>query len=92
HRPSLELDRIPAPCPITLIIHNSILASKLRSLHYSQGDSICQLRYPSEGRTYYDRKTGEGKTSKEALRALKRRISDRVYRHLIADANKTASV
>ncbi|MCP4307500.1 MAG: IS110 family transposase, partial [bacterium] len=23
--------------------------------------AICQLRYPSEGRTYYDRKTGEGK-------------------------------
>ena len=47
--------------------------------------AICQLRYDSEGRTYYDRKIAEGKTSKEAIRALKRRISDRVYRHLIED-------
>ena len=54
--------------------------------------AICQLRYPSEGRTYYDKKIAEGKTSKEAVRALKRRISDRVYRHLITDANKAASI
>ena len=35
----------------------------------------------SPGRAYYDRKIAEGKTTKEALRALKRRISDAVYRH-----------
>jgi hypothetical protein len=33
-----------------------------------------------------DRKIAEGKTSKEAIRALKRRLSDVVYRHLVADA------
>lgn len=53
--------------------------------------AICQLRYPSEGRTYYDKKITEGKTSKEALRALKRRISDRVYQHLIADIRRTST-
>ena len=53
--------------------------------------AICQLRYDTEGRAYYDRKTAEGKTSKEAVRALKRRISDRVYRHLITDANTAAT-
>jgi transposase len=47
--------------------------------------AVSQLRYPSEGRTYYDKKIAEGKTSKEAIRALKRRISDVVYRRLIAD-------
>ncbi len=47
--------------------------------------AICQLRYDGEGRTYYDREISEGKTSKEAIRALKRRISDRVYRHLTQD-------
>ena len=31
----------------------------------------------------------EGKAHKEAIRALKRRISDRIYRHLAADS-KTA--
>jgi transposase len=54
--------------------------------------AICQLRYDTEGRTYYQRKIAKGKTSKEAVRALKRRISDRVYRHLIADAHKTATI
>lgn len=48
--------------------------------------AVSQLRYPGEGRDYYDKKVAEGKTSKEAIRALKRRISDVVYRHLVADA------
>jgi hypothetical protein len=33
----------------------------------------------------------EGKTSKEAIRTLKRRISDRVYKHLIADTLRAAA-
>ena len=53
--------------------------------------AICQLRYPGEGRDYYDRKRAEGKTSKEAVRALKRRISDRVYKHLVADQLRAAN-
>jgi transposase len=48
--------------------------------------AVTQLRYPNKGRDYYDKKLAEGKTSKEAIRALKRRISDVVYRHLVADA------
>ncbi len=48
--------------------------------------AITQLRYPdTEGRRFYERKLAEGKTSKEAIRSLKRRLSDVVYRHLIAD-------
>lgn len=47
---------------------------------------ITQLRYPNtEGRAFYERKLAEGKTRKEAIRSLKRRISDVVYRHLVAD-------
>jgi transposase len=45
-----------------------------------------QLRNPTEGRAYYDRRKAEGKTSMEAMRALKRRLSDIVYRQLIMDA------
>jgi transposase len=45
-----------------------------------------QLRNPTEGRAYYDRRKAEGKTSMEAMRALKRRLSDIVYRQLIVDA------
>ncbi|MCP5115008.1 MAG: IS110 family transposase [bacterium] len=48
--------------------------------------AITQLRYPNtEGRGFYERKLQEGKTKKEAIRALKRRLSDVVYRHLQAD-------
>lgn len=50
--------------------------------------AICQLRYEGEGRTYYDRKIAEGKSSKEAIRSLKRRISDRVFRVVVDDARR----
>ena len=39
----------------------------------------------TEGRIFYERKLEEGKTKKEAIRALKRRLSDVVYRHLRTD-------
>jgi transposase len=49
--------------------------------------AICQLRHPdSDGRIYYERRVAEGKTGKEAVRALKRQLSNVVYRHLVADA------
>jgi transposase len=51
--------------------------------------AVTQIRHAhSPGRGFYDRKLAEGHTPKEALRALKRRLSDIVYRHLIADANR----
>ena len=37
---------------------------------------------------FYDRKRDEGHTSKSAIRALKRRISNIVYRHLVADTQR----
>jgi len=48
--------------------------------------AVVQARCPGEGRVYFARKIAEGKTHKEAIRALKRRISDRIYRHLNTDA------
>jgi transposase len=48
--------------------------------------AIVQLRYDCEGRDYYLRKIAEGKTTKEARRCLKRRISDAIYHQLVADA------
>jgi len=49
--------------------------------------AMCQLRQRhSEGRAYFDRRVAEGKTNKEAIRALKRQISNIVYRHLTNDA------
>jgi transposase len=54
--------------------------------------AITQARYPGPGRDFYRRKLAETKTKKEALRALKRRISDSVYRQLLADANTRDTV
>ena len=52
--------------------------------------AITQLRYPdTQGRVFYERKLAEGKTSKEAIRSLKRRLSDVVYRHLVADQHNS---
>jgi transposase len=48
--------------------------------------AIAQLRFDCDGRRYYLRKLADGKTPKEARRCLKRRISDAIYRQLLADA------
>jgi transposase len=51
--------------------------------------AVTQIRNDTPGRAYYRRKIDEGKTKKEALRALKRRVSDAVYRALVADAHRS---
>lgn len=49
--------------------------------------AVTQIRHAhSEGRAFFDRKIAEGKTKKEALRALKRQVSNAVYRQLMLDA------
>ena len=54
--------------------------------------AITQIRYRhSDGRACYDKKIAEGKTGKEALRALKRQISDATCKHLKADAARAAA-
>jgi transposase len=51
--------------------------------------AVAHIRHPdSVGRAYYDRKVAEGKTAREALRALKRRISDVLYHQLVEDARR----
>ena len=47
--------------------------------------AMVQVRRPSPGQAYYQRKRAEGTSAKEALRCLKRRLSDAVYRCLLAD-------
>ena len=48
--------------------------------------AVTQIRYRhSDGRAYDDRKLAEGKTPKDALRCLKRRVSDAIYARLQAD-------
>jgi hypothetical protein len=51
-----------------------------RTLHIM---AVVQLRNPTEGRAYYDRKVAAGKTPMEAMRALKRRLPGIVCRQMI---------
>jgi Transposase IS116/IS110/IS902 family len=51
--------------------------------------AIVQLRHDTPGRAYYRRRVAEGKTTMEALRALKRHLSDAVYRQMVLDARRT---
>jgi transposase len=53
-----------------------------RALHMM---AVVQLRNPTEGKRYYDRKVAAGKTPNEAMRCLKRRLSDIVYRTMLND-------
>ena len=53
--------------------------------------AICQARHDTPGRVYYRRKLAEGKSEKEALRSIKRRISDAVYNKLRADSEGAIS-
>ena len=51
--------------------------------------AITQLRHKhSQGRACYDKKVAEGKTHKEALRSLKRKVSDAIFARLQADARQ----
>jgi transposase len=45
----------------------------------------------SPGRAYYERKVAEGKTPKEALRSLKRRVSEAIFAQLQAGARRVAA-
>jgi len=54
--------------------------------------AMVQLRRPdTAGRAFFDRKRGEGKSTMEALRALKRRLSNVVYHQMVADADDRIS-
>jgi transposase len=47
--------------------------------------AVVQLRNLTPGRAYYDRKVAAGKTPNEAMRCLKRRLSDLVYKTMLDD-------
>jgi len=73
-------------------IYRLSLRGNRRLNHAIHMAAITQIRYKhSDGRGYYERKIAEGKTHKEALRCLKRRISDAIYARLRADARQTAA-
>jgi transposase len=48
--------------------------------------AVCQASSDARGGAYYRKKIAEGKSRKEALRCLKRRVWDAVFRSLVADS------
>ncbi|MFP1155483.1 transposase [Mycobacterium sherrisii] len=51
--------------------------------------AISQISRDTPGRTYYRRKRTTGKSHREALRCLKRRLSDVIYRQLLRDTDSS---
>lgn len=69
--------------------HRLSRAGNRKINHMLHMAALSQIRLDTDGRAYYRRKRAAGKTHLEALRCLKRRISDAVYRQLLDD-NATA--
>ena len=68
------------------IRHRLSRAGNRRLNHVLYMAAFVQLRHETEGRAYYRRKLAAGKTPMEAMRCLKRRLSDVVYRQLVTEA------
>jgi transposase len=68
------------------IRHRLSRAGNRRLNHVLYIAGIVQLRHDTAGRAYFRRKLAAGKTPMEAMRCLRRRLSDAVYRQLVADA------
>ena len=72
-------------------VHRLSRRGNRRLSHAIHMAAVTQIRHRhSPGRAYYDRKPAGGKTGKEALRCLKRRISDAIFACLQADARRAA--
>jgi transposase len=51
--------------------------------------ALTQIRNPgTDGRIYFERKVAEGKIKREALRSLKRQVSNAIFRQLVLDAQR----
>jgi transposase len=69
-----------------VVRHRLSLAGNRRLNNALHMVAVCQARSDVRGGAYYRKKMAEGKSRKEALRCLKRRICDAVYRSLVADS------
>jgi transposase len=70
--------------------HRLSRAGNRRMNHMIHIAAVTQVRLDTDGRAYYRRKRAEGKKPLEAIRCLKRRISDAIYRQLLDDAPPAA--
>jgi transposase len=72
--------------------HRLSRAGNRRVNHMIHIAAVTQIRLDTEGRAYYRRKRADGKKPMEAMRCLKRRISDAIYKQLVTDADHAAAV
>jgi transposase len=68
--------------------HRLSRAGNRRMNHMIHIAAVTQLRLDTDGRVYYRRKRAAGKKPMEAMRCLKRRISDAIYRQLVLDSTR----
>jgi ribosomal protein S4 len=54
--------------------------------------ALTQAHWHPDARAYIQRRKDSGDTPKEALRILKRRLSDVIYRAMLADTTKEISI
>jgi transposase len=72
------------------VVHRVSQRGNRRIPHALHLAAICQIRRPSsDGRAYFERKLAQGKTQKDAIRSLKRHISNAAYRQLVIDATRS---
>jgi hypothetical protein len=74
------------------VIYRLSLRGNRRLNHAIHTAAVTQIRCRhTRGRACYDKKIAEGKTPKEALRALKRQVSDAIYQRMKADARRAGA-
>jgi transposase len=79
--------RAPVEASSGEVVRHRLSLAGNRKLNYAlHMVAVCQARSDARGGAYYRKKIAEGKSRKEALRCLKRRVSDAVFRSLMADA------
>ena len=72
-----------------VVRHRLSRAGNRRMNHMIHIAAATQIRLDTPGRAYYRRKIAAGKSRREAMRCLKRRISDALYRQLRNDAARS---
>ena len=74
------------------VVRHRLSMAGNRKLNYAlHMVATCQARSDNQGGAYYRKKLDEGKSRKEALRCLKRRVCDAVFRSLVADSQAPSS-
>jgi transposase len=69
-----------------VVRHRLSLAGNRKLNYVLHMVAVCQARSGARGGAYYRKKLAEGKSGKEALRCLKRRLCDAVFKSLLADS------